>query len=123
MPLHEIEDSIITIANAYESIYKSGEFDELVISDYLNKVIQPILVGHDVTLNLEADPIQKGLDFLIPIDLIISECVNNSLKHAFHNNTAKILNLKIRKEDDFIYLIYVDNGPGYKEEILNSLEK
>lgn len=120
--LYEIEDSIITIANAYESIYKTGEFGKLVISDYLNKVIKPILNGHNVTLNIEADPIDKGLDFLITIGLIISECVNNSLKHAFHNNTAKILNLTIRKEDDFIYLQYVDNGPGYKEEILNSLD-
>lgn len=120
--LNEIEDSIITIANAYESIYKTGEFEEMVISDYLNNVIKPILVGNDITLNIEADAINKGLDFLIPIGLIISECVNNSLKHAFHNNRAKILDLTIRKEDDFIYLKYSDNGPGFKEEVLNSLD-
>ena len=121
--LNEIEDSIITIANAYESIYKTGDFDELVMSDYLSKVIHPILVGQDVTLNIEAEPINKGLDFLISIGFIICECVNNSLKHAFQDSTSKILNLKIRKEGAYIYLIYVDNGPGYNAEILNSLDE
>jgi PAS domain S-box-containing protein len=120
--LAEIEDSIITIANAYESIYKKGEFDELLIADYLNKVIQPIIAGHDVTLQIESDPIYKGLDFLVPIGLILSECVNNSLKHAFVNQEPKILSLEIRQEDQLIYLVYQDNGAGYSDAILHALD-
>jgi PAS domain S-box-containing protein len=120
--LTEIENSIITIANAYESIYKKGEFDELQIADYLNKVIQPIIVGHDVTLQIEADPIYRGLDFLVPVGLILSECVNNSLKHAFANQAPKIMNLLIRQEDKSIFLVYQDNGAGYSEAILHALD-
>lgn len=120
--LTDIENSIVTIANAYESIYKKGEFDEMQIDDYLNKVINPIIVGHDVTLQIEAAPIYKGLDFLIPVGLILSECVNNSLKHAFVNHAPKILNLVIRQEDKLVFLVYQDNGAGYSEAVLNALD-
>jgi PAS domain S-box-containing protein len=120
--LIDIENAIVTIANAYESIYKKGEFSEILIEDYLNRVIQPIINGHNIILFIEADQIKKGLEFLVPIGLIVSECVNNSLKHAFNNNVEKILHLIIRKQDDTICLSYHDNGSGFDESILNSID-
>ena len=120
--LIEIENAIITIANAYESIYKKGEFSEILIEDYLNRVIQPIIVGHNVALVIEADQITKGLDFLVPIGLIVSECVNNSLKHAFKDTEVKTINLIIRERDNAIYLCYKDNGSGFDERLLNAID-
>ncbi|RFZ85155.1 PAS domain S-box protein [Mucilaginibacter terrenus] len=120
--LTDIEDAIVTTANAYESIYKKGEFSEIMIEDYLNRVIQPIIKDHNIALLIEADQIKKGLDFLVPIGLIISECVNNSLKHAFKTKLEKVIRLNIRKENNAIYLSYHDNGSGFDQCILNALD-
>jgi PAS domain S-box-containing protein len=118
---HEIEDFIISIADAYEAVYKTEKYHELVISDYLNKIIKPLAIRHNILFNLDADIVNKNIDFLIPIGLIISECVNNSIKHGYPNKSQnRIFDLSIKEKDHFMHIIYKDNGQGFNEKTLNS---
>lgn len=122
--LCQIESSISSIATAYEAIYKTDRFDKLNVLDYLNKITFPIVKGQNVTLNLEAETINKTIDFLIPIGLIVSECVSNTIKHSsigkVHNRT---IDLFAEQDDSSFRIIYKDDGPGFDDEVLNSLDK
>lgn len=119
---HEIEDSISSIARAYEAIYQANEIHSISIENYLNQIIEPIIAGRDIEFNIQAVQVNKGIDFLIPIGLIVTELVNNSLKHAFESSINNKICLEIEKENNLLIIKYCDNGIGFSSHFLTHLE-
>lgn len=120
--IHEIEDSIISIARAYEAIYKSDRLEKVSIKDYLAQIISPIISNQNVDFQLNSIDLNKDIDFLIPIGLVLMELVNNSLKHAFIETEKKRISLSIEHADSSLLIIYEDNGSGYNQEVLDSTD-
>ena len=121
--IHEIEDSISSIARAYEAIYKSNELEEISIKEYLNQIITSILFGQNIKFNLDSLNMNKSIDTLIPIGLIVTELINNSMKHAFNEDNDKEINLSVKHVDNHIVFKYHDNGKGFNNEVLNSSDE
>lgn len=119
---HEIEDSINAIAKAYEAIYKSENLDKISIKNYINQIVQPIILKQNIEFNIDSVDFTESIDFLIPIGLIITELVNNSMKHGRLNSEILKIHITIEKNDHILYLIYRDNGVGYGE-FLNSIRE
>lgn len=115
----EIKNSILSIAKAYEAIYKTDNFENISIKEYLNKIISDIISLHNITLKIVGDNVKYDIDFLIPLGLIISELTNNSIKYAFINNDDKQIKISILKNKSNLEIIYSDNGFGYNEKIFN----
>lgn len=65
----------------------------------------------DVTLEISADPVVLSAEEATPVVLIMLECVNNALEHAFPDRPGRI---SIRLSDDGARrtLIVSDNGIG-----------
>ena len=53
------------------------------------------------------------LDFAIPLGLLVTELVTNSLKHAFPDGKGKIEVVLDRKADGTVVLVVSDDGAGY----------
>ena len=122
--LHEIQDTINAIASAHEAIYKSERFDVIDFKKYLERIISPLLLDQNIQLRLISDEIDKEINFLIPIGLILIECINNSIKHGFLNKIElKKVDVLIKEVEKQIVVIYHDNGCGYEEDILKSKTK
>lgn len=119
---HEIEDSILSIARAYEAIYQSDEIQSISIENYLNQIVKPIISGRDIDFNIKAVQVKKGIDFLIPIGLIVTEMVNNSLKHAFDGFVNNKICLEIETTENELLLKYCDNGRGFGIEFLTNID-
>ena len=62
---------------------------------------------------MNAMPLEVGLDFAIPLGLLVTELVTNSLKHAFPGGKGKIEVVLERRADKTIVLVVSDNGVGY----------
>lgn len=120
---HEIEDSISSIARAYEAIYQSEEIHNISIENYLNQIIKPIIYGRDIKFSIISIDFNRNIDFMIPIGLVATELVNNSLKHAFANSENNEINLSIYLEGNYLNLKYADNGNGFGKVFLNSIEE
>lgn len=120
---HEIEDSINSIAKAYEAIYQSSRIDDIDVREYIDQIVKPILNGQNVSFQIDCKNIHKNIEFLIPIGLIATELVNNSLKHAFHEVGEPAIAIEIFESEGLIYLNYHDNGNGYSDEVLSSIDK
>ena len=120
--IHEIEDSISSIARAYEAIYQSEEIPLISIKNYLTQIVNPIIFGRNIDFQIEAVQVNKGIDFLIPIGLIVTELVNNSLKHAFSNNDHHQINIQIDTQDQLLIIKYNDNGKGYGADFLSKVQ-
>jgi PAS domain S-box-containing protein len=119
---HEIEDSISSIARAYEAIYQAEQVQSISIENYLNQIIKPIISGRNIDFNIQAVQVNKGIDFLIPIGLIITELVNNSLKHAFENLAENKICLEIDTANNQLLIKYCDNGKGFGKDFLAQLD-
>ncbi|GAB5416805.1 MAG: hypothetical protein Crog4KO_22940 [Crocinitomicaceae bacterium] len=120
--VHEIEDSINSMARAYEGIYQSDDLDNISIDTYIDQIVQPIISGANISFDLQGDHFEQGIDFLIPIGLIITELVNNSMKHGRDNGGPLSISIKVEVSDKKLICRYHDNGPGYTAEVLNGLE-
>lgn len=109
----EIEDSIKSIAKAYEAIYQTNSFSSVLIDEYIKHVLDSITSYNTLNINFNSAAIECSIDFLIPIGLIISELVHNSIKH--NDNVADKLKVQIEIEliDKNIRVHYADNGKGY----------
>lgn len=71
-------------------------------------------VSKAISLSVRAIPLKVGLDFAIPLGLIVTELVTNSLKHGFPDGTGNVeVELK-RAAAGRIALVVSDNGtaPG-----------
>ena len=117
--LYQIEDSIRAISSAHEALYKTDRFDKIDLKKYLLRVIRPILEAQNIQFEINSGVIEKKIDFLIQIGLIISECVHNSIKHGFSTSTAhKKVAIHIKRFDRQISITYNDNGKGYPTYLL-----
>lgn len=118
--IHEIEDSIISIARAYEAIYKSDRLAEISIKDYISQTIKPIISNQKIEFQLNSTDLHEGIDFLIPIGLVLMELTNNSLKHAFAETEEKRITLTVEHTNSLLFIQYQDNGCGYSQAVLDS---
>jgi PAS domain S-box-containing protein len=118
---HEIEDSISSIARAYEAIYQSDEIHNISIENYLNQIIKPIIYGRDIEFSLTSIDFYRNIDFMIPIGLVVTELVNNSLKHAFLDTKNNKIDFSICLEGNYLKLKYADNGNGFGKVFLNGI--
>ncbi len=122
--LHEVEDVIMAIASAHEAVYKSERFDKIDLEKYLERIIKPLLSGQNIQFKIKSDDINEKINFLIPVGLILIECVNNSVKHGFgkdqKNSTITVLIKKIKEKFE---ITYHDNGGGYDDSIIQNVQE
>ncbi len=73
------------------------------------------LIGRDkaggVTLALDLEPVRITLEVGVPLGLIVSELVSNSLRHAFPDGGGTIA-LRVGRVGDWVVLEVADDGRG-----------
>ena len=116
----ESENRIHSIALVHEILYNSPDISEINIMEYIEALIENILYSYDVdtesvTLDVDVEDHDLGIETSIPLGLIITELVSNSIKHAFKDGTGKI-ELKLSKLNDEYELILGDNGVGLPKD-------
>jgi len=121
--ISEIEDSINSMASAHEAIYKTERFDNILVHQYLDRIIKPIINGQGIEFNADIAALSKSIDFLIPLGLIITELTNNSIKHGFpnQNGTVKRISLSLEGTEKGANITYRDNGIGFAQDCFDSL--
>ena len=68
-----------------------------------------------VHLSVQAAPLDVGLDFAIPLGMLVTELVTNALKHAFPHGEGNIAVILERGDDGDVALIVSDDGQGRAE--------
>lgn len=67
------------------------------------------------TFSLNIDKINLNLETSMPIGIIITELLTNSLKYARTEGQKLNIAIKIIKQDEGLLIYYKDNGPGFEE--------
>ena len=120
------QNRVISMSLIHEELYKTGDSESLDFAAYLQKLATELLHSYkigteDILLKLDLENASLKMDTAIPLGIIVSELVSNSLKHAFPRGRNGEIRVKLhRTENDEttqFMLIVSDDGVGMPENI------
>ncbi len=119
------------MAMVHEHLYGSDSFDRVDFREYTNRMAREIAIafnlgGGNISLVVETEPLELGLDAAVPAALILNELITNAAKYAFPGGRQGVIKVEMRTTPDQKILLAVgDNGiglpPGLRWREANSL--
>lgn len=119
----DTQNRVKSMSLVHEKLYQSKDLSNINFSDYTRSLISLLFSSYNVnprtiSVKFDMDRIVLNIKTAIPIGLIISEIVSNSLKYAFPEGRVGEIIFKLRKVDaENFSLIISDNGVGIPEDI------
>lgn len=122
--LEDISLKVRSIALIHEQLYQYNDFESIDIKVYFKNMTNYFreLQKQEDEFNIDIDieNIHMNLETVMPLGIICSELISNSLKHARTPDKSLYLNIKIHQFDNKFVFKFSDNGPGilknYKKE-------
>jgi len=122
--LQGLRRRLYALGLVHQQLMGSSNLKTFDVSPFLKELSENIMEGiggRDISLSVRAIPLDVDLDFAIPLGLLVTELVTNSLKHAFPDGKGKIDVALNRLPDGTLALIVSDDGAGY--DILEAAQK
>ncbi|MBP9231110.1 MAG: PAS domain S-box protein [Phenylobacterium sp.] len=111
-----LRSRIYALGLVHHQLMGSANLSTFDVAPFLQELSANVVEGaadQDIELNVDAIPLEVGLDFAIPLGLLVTELVTNALKHAFPAGPGTIDVILEHGADGSIALIVADNGVGY----------
>jgi PAS domain S-box-containing protein len=113
----ECRERIRAMSLIHDRLYSSGRYEGIDFGDYLREMVALITssnrpAGAEVHIDLQVQPLEVSVETAVPLSLIASELVLNSLKHAFRGRREGTLTVRLTREDGTCRLFVGDDGPG-----------
>jgi two-component sensor histidine kinase len=107
---------IKSMAAVHEMLYKSSDFSRIEYQSYLRTLVSGLVnsikgENSEITIKLDAGQLNLNIDTSIPLGLLITELVTNSLKHGIKRD-GEIYVYLTRQPDNSLELKIGDNGIG-----------
>ena len=117
----EIRNRIRTISLVHEKLYKSEDYININVKEYINMLVENLIdtysfdkqIGLEVNLQVE----HFNLNTIIPLGLLLNEVISNSFKYAFNETDNGVIEIQLYKSghEQFV-LIIGDNGKGFAKD-------
>ena len=113
---------IMTLSLIHQKMYQKDNLTLIDTQDYFNTLIADLITSLSINIPVQLK-ITSEIDYIgtksfVPLALIISELVSNSLKHAFKNEG--FISIDFVKNEQRINVIYSDNGSWKNGQEKNS---
>ena len=122
----EIRNRIRTISLVHEKLYKSTDYGNINVKEYINMLVENLIdtysINKEVKLKLDLEVQHFNLNTIIPLGLLLNEIISNSFKYAFSEIENGQIEIQLHKSNfyDEYTLIIGDNGKGYDQKLLDS---
>jgi PAS domain S-box-containing protein len=113
--LLSLRNRVYALGLVHHQLMESTNLRTFDIAPFLAELSDNILKGdgdRKVELRVKASPMDVGLDFAIPLGLLVTELVTNALKHAFVDDKGTIEVTLDRGENGDVTLVVADDGRG-----------
>ncbi len=119
--LMESQNRVKSMAMIHEKLYLSEDLIHIEISDYIESLVNGLFYSYAIEIGvitpiLKIEYITLNMETAVPLGLIISELVSNSLKYGFPEGRKGKIWIYLEKNGDIYRLTVGDNGVGFKEE-------
>ncbi len=118
-----------SMALIHESIYRSENFANIDMGQYVNELVRMILSTYlldesRVKITINVKDVSLNVDRAVPCALLLNELISNALKHGIGNDgrTGR-LDLSFTRSGERYILVVEDNGPGMDVTAFNSGEQ
>ncbi|MGO8692257.1 MAG: sensor histidine kinase [Rectinemataceae bacterium] len=104
------------LALMHEFLYRGADFANVDLGDYFRELCSFLFSAYGATgvdLVLAGDSVALDTDRAIPLGLVITEIVSNSLKYAFSGRDNGRVTLALTSSDGEIRIEAADDGPGF----------
>ncbi|MCX8159344.1 MAG: PAS domain S-box protein [Candidatus Saccharicenans sp.] len=122
-PLENLKNRVLSISRVYDLLTPGEKYQEISLDRFLGDISQSIFKGYAaarIDLKLDLKPVNIEVKKAIPLGLIVTEIITNSLKYAFGNSKKGEIRLKLEKTDDRLALEIADNGVGLSQDFFAS---
>jgi len=111
-------DRISAMALAHEELYKSQDYTQVDMSQYLGELFNQLLVAYDaegrIKLSLDVRNIVLSVNAAIPCGLIINELITNAFKYAYPDGRYGEVRVSLSERGDgSLELRAADDGVGF----------
>lgn len=115
--LMESENRIGAMAGVHEMLYSSDSLSRIDMSRYLSRLLDELTGSYmessiELETMLSGEEIELNIDQAIPVGIIITELVTNSVKHARREAYCRV-ELGIHRVNESVSLVYKDSGEGF----------
>jgi len=113
----ECRERIRAMSLIHDRLYSTESYEQIDFADYLQEMLALIVSSNrpaatEVTVDLAADQVRVPVERAVPLSLIASELVLNSLKHGFQGRTTGRLTVRLTRTAEACSLFIGDDGPG-----------
>jgi PAS domain S-box-containing protein len=120
--LKESQNRVRSMAIVHEKLYQSKDLTHIKFDDYIQRLVLDLFYSYGISEDqikpvINVEDLMLNIETAVPLGLIISELVSNSLKHAFPEGREGELKLSLKKRDDTYELIVSDDGIGFPEDL------
>jgi PAS domain S-box-containing protein len=119
--LKESQNRVLSMAMIHEMLYQSRDLNNINFSIYLQNLISNLFVSYGVKSSVKptihVEDIFLNIETSVPLGLIVSELVSNSLKYAFTTKKVGELLISLKSSNKFYELIISDDGSGFPDEL------
>jgi PAS domain S-box-containing protein len=113
--LRDLRTRIHAIALVHNQLMGSKNLNTFDVAPFIQQLCQNIFegaAGLHIKMRVAADPLDVGLDFAVPLGLVVTELVTNAFKHAFPDGIGEVSVILRPGDDGRIVLTVSDNGVG-----------
>jgi PAS domain S-box-containing protein len=120
--LNDARTRVMSMMIIYDKLYRSADFRNIEVQDYLVNLIHEIFSTFPGRKNLNIEYVVDDfiLDskVLFPLGIIINELLTNSMKHAFPGGREGIISISVKIDENGIIEASVsDDGIGIPESL------
>jgi len=116
--LQSLRSRLFALGLVHQQLMSSQNLKTFDVSPFLKELSNNIIeasAGREINLAVRAIPLDVGIDFGIPLGLLVTELVTNCLRHAFPAGKGNIEVALERRPDGSIALVVSDDGVGASE--------
>lgn len=118
--LREARSRVETVARVHERLYDTSAHDRVEIVGYLEDLLTNVVdsIGNEeaavrYAFEHEGERVELGVEYSVPLALIVVEMAINSAKYAFPDGAKGTVTLSTRVDADHLTLTIGDDGVGF----------
>lgn len=113
----DCRERIRAMSLIHDRLYATSSFAEIDLADFLREMLAMIVSSNkpddcEIETSLEVKSLVVDIEYAVPLSLIASELVLNSLKHAFSGRRRGRIFVRLDQCGDACELFVGDDGPG-----------